>query len=83
VINNSLHWEEPKGSDPRYLEAILEERPTEEIVADVQQTFATLLSDPNQLERKRRSAFNGVRKHYGIDHLSQRWRRLIQAVQES
>ena len=83
VINNSRHWQEPQGSDPRYLEAILEERPTEEIVADVKQTFADLLSEPRQLERKRLAAFNGVRKHYGIDHLSQRWRGLIEAVQES
>ena len=52
-------------------------------MADVKQTFADLLSEPRQLERKRLAAFNGVRKHYGIDHLSQRWRGLIEAVQES
>jgi glycosyltransferase involved in cell wall biosynthesis len=83
VINNSKHASQPDSADPNYLDAICEERPTAEIVADFQQTLAAMLADRGELSRKRRNAFEGVREHFGIDRLSERWLRLITAVQEA
>ena len=82
VVNNSPHNSTPNMSDPLYLDHIRQMAPQQEIANHFYLTMQSILNNRLMLEDKRRNAFYGVRKHYGIESLSRKWSELLHDLDE-
>ena len=77
VINNSRYKTTPITTDPLYLNKVRQTAPQQDITHQFYLTIGSILNDRKMLEDKRRNAFFGIRKHYGIQNLSQKWDKLL------
>lgn len=80
VVNNSPHAQAPDPARAGYLTELRRTLPAEAVAEQVLETLRSILADRDGLERRRRQAFEGVRRRYGIDALSTRWQGLIAEV---
>jgi hypothetical protein len=81
VINNSRHVREPGSSEPGQLEALREPRDTAAIVEQFEATIRHILLHREELEVRRRAAFQGVRSRYGIENLQEKWHHLLSSLE--
>ena len=77
VINNSPYKLSPSTTDPLYLEKVRQTGSQQYIYEQFYSIISAILSNRTMLEQKRHNAFLGIRRHYGIDNLSQKWEKFL------
>lgn len=81
VINNSRHVQEPGYAEPGRLEALRQPREVDAIVEQFEATIRHILLHREELEARRKAAFYGVRRRYGIDSLQEKWQHLLSCLE--
>lgn len=77
IINNSVYNNADNLKDGDYLNNIKKGKETSLIADNFYQQLKNILNDRNDLNKKRRNAFDGVRKYYNIRALSVEWQSII------
>lgn len=84
IISNSphQHMASPvlKKDYDSYLSDMKRSRSTDDICNDFCLTIERILDAPEMLKEKRKNAFYGVRKQYGIDQLQRKWDRFLKSM---
>ncbi len=80
VINNSPYTTIDETKGPNYLDKICKRRDAEDIVNDFDNIIISIIKNRDIMEEKRRNAFLGVRRFYGIDTLSRKWSDFISKI---
>ena len=78
VISNSPYDEMPSFADPEYFKKIEEKRDAETVAKEFHQQVEEILSNPEELDRKRKNASRVMRSTFGKEELGQRWVRFLE-----